>query len=87
MSSLFHIHPNPSFKQTRPQDTCAILLEPIQGEGGYFPHPPGFLRQLRDVCDEHGMLLLADEVQTGFGRTGQMFAVQADGQWNAKAAQ
>ena len=55
------------------------MVEPIQGEGGYYPHPPGFLRQLRSICDEHDIMLIADEVQTGFGRTGRMFAVEEDG--------
>lgn len=60
--------------QTTPAETCAIMVEPVLGEGGYVPMPPGFLKQLRSLCDEHKMLLIADEVQTGFGRTGEMFA-------------
>jgi 4-aminobutyrate aminotransferase len=59
-----------------PSAVAAILIEPVQGEGGYYPAPPAFLRGLREICDEHGILLIADEVQTGFGRTGEMFAVQ-----------
>jgi acetylornithine/N-succinyldiaminopimelate aminotransferase len=54
--------------------TGAILLEPIQGEGGIRTPPPGFLRALRDLCDKHGLLLIFDEVQTGIGRTGKLFA-------------
>ncbi len=55
-------------------NTCAVLVEPIQGEGGVNVPPDGFLKRLRAICDEHRALLLADEVQTGFGRTGDMFA-------------
>jgi 4-aminobutyrate aminotransferase len=58
---------------------AAIVVEPIQGEGGYVVPPDGFLRKLREICDTHGILLVADEVQTGFGRTGRMFAVEHDG--------
>jgi 4-aminobutyrate aminotransferase len=58
---------------------AAVLLEPIQGEGGYTPAPPAFLRGLRDFCDEHGILLIADEVQSGFGRTGRMWAFEHAG--------
>ena len=56
--------------------TGAILIEPIQGEGGIRVAPPHFLRSLRDLCDEHGLLLLFDEVQTGVGRTGKLFAYE-----------
>ncbi|KAF8514152.1 pyridoxal phosphate-dependent transferase [Gautieria morchelliformis] len=63
-------------QQTRPQDTAAIILEPILGEGGYVPAPTVFLQGLRDVCDKHGMLLIIDEVQSGFGRTGKYFAIE-----------
>jgi 4-aminobutyrate aminotransferase len=55
---------------------AAILVEPVQGEGGYIVPPAGFLRTLRQVCDQHGILLILDEVQSGFGRTGEMFAAQ-----------
>ena len=54
--------------------TAGVLVEPIQGEGGVRTPAPGFLRQLREVCDEHGILLVADEVQSGMGRTGKLFA-------------
>jgi acetylornithine/N-succinyldiaminopimelate aminotransferase len=57
-------------------ETAAILLEPIQGEGGINLPPPGFLQGLRELCDKHGMLLMFDEVQTGMGRTGKWFAHQ-----------
>jgi 4-aminobutyrate aminotransferase len=58
---------------------AAILIEPVQGEGGYTPAPAAFLRGLRTFCDEHGILLIADEVQTGFGRTGTMWAFEHAG--------
>jgi len=59
--------------------TGAILVEPIQGEGGVRGGDPGFLRALRQLCDQHGLLLVLDEVQTGLGRTGEMFAYQRSG--------
>jgi 4-aminobutyrate aminotransferase len=59
-----------------PDEIAAVFVEPIQGEGGYFVPPAGFLPALRELCDRHGMLLVADEVQTGFGRTGKLFAVE-----------
>jgi 4-aminobutyrate aminotransferase len=63
----------------QPDQVAAMLVEPVQGEGGYVVPPPGFLAGLRRICDEHGILLIVDEVQTGFGRTGQMFAAQTFG--------
>jgi acetylornithine/N-succinyldiaminopimelate aminotransferase len=60
-------------------DVAGILVEPVQGEGGVLPAPPGFLRELRALADSHGALLLADEVQTGVGRTGKFLAFQHDG--------
>ena len=60
-------------------ETAAILIEPIMGEGGVRVVPPEFLRALRGLCDEHGLLLVFDEVQTGVGRTGQLFAYQQSG--------
>jgi 4-aminobutyrate aminotransferase len=62
-----------------PQDVAAFLLEPIQGEGGYVIPPRPWLVALRQLADEHGILLIFDEVQTGFGRTGEWFAAQAFG--------
>jgi 4-aminobutyrate aminotransferase len=59
-----------------PDEIAAVFVEPIQGEGGYFVSPDGFLPALRAMCDRHGMLLVADEVQTGMGRTGKLFAVE-----------
>src|SRR5579883_492773 len=65
------------FKRTAPPDeVAAIFVEPIQGESGYHPLPPGCLPALREMCDKHGILLVADEVQSGFGRTGKRFAVE-----------
>jgi acetylornithine/succinyldiaminopimelate/putrescine aminotransferase len=60
-------------------ETCAILVEPVQGEGGVRVPPAGFLQGLRDLCDERGLLLMFDEVQTGCGRTGDWFAYQKFG--------
>jgi 4-aminobutyrate aminotransferase/(S)-3-amino-2-methylpropionate transaminase len=62
-----------------PERVAAIIIEPVQGEGGFYPVPQGFLASLRQICDEHGILLIADEIQTGFGRTGRMFACEYDG--------
>jgi 4-aminobutyrate aminotransferase/(S)-3-amino-2-methylpropionate transaminase len=62
-----------------PTRVAAIILEPVLGEGGFYVAPPEFLRELRALCDRHGMLLIADEVQTGFARTGRMFAIEHSG--------
>ncbi len=61
------------------EDVAAIVVEPVQGEGGFIVPTPGFLKGLRAVCDKYGIVLIIDEVQTGFGRTGEMFAVEHDG--------
>jgi len=62
-----------------PARVAAILIEPVQGEGGFYAAPFDFLRELRRICDEHGILLIADEIQCGFGRTGKMFAIEHSG--------
>jgi 4-aminobutyrate aminotransferase len=62
-----------------PEEVAAIFVEPIQGEGGYVPAPANFLRELRAICDRHGILLVADEVQSGCGRTGKWWAIQESG--------
>jgi 4-aminobutyrate aminotransferase len=62
--------------QVPPSQVAAFLVEPVQGEGGYIVPPPQFLPELRKICDQHGILLIVDEIQSGFGRTGQMFATQ-----------
>jgi 4-aminobutyrate aminotransferase / (S)-3-amino-2-methylpropionate transaminase / 5-aminovalerate transaminase len=62
-----------------PKDTAAIVLEPVLGEGGFYPAPASFLKAIREICDEHGMLMIVDEVQSGFGRTGKMFAIEHSG--------
>ncbi len=59
-----------------PARVAAIILEPVQGEGGFYPAPPELMRGLRALCDEHGIVLIADEVQTGFARTGELFAME-----------
>jgi len=66
-------------QQTAPSDTAAIIVEPVLGEGGYVPAPPEFLQGLRRVCDKHGIMLIVDEVQSGFGRTGSYFAIEESG--------
>ncbi len=58
---------------------AAIIIEPVQGEGGFYIAPPEFLRALRALCDRHGIVLIIDEIQSGFGRTGKMFAVEYSG--------
>ena len=61
---------------TAPSETAAVIIEPVLGEGGYIAAPPGFLEGLAQRCEEHGMLFIADEVQSGFGRTGKLFAIE-----------
>ena len=65
--------------QVAPENVAAIVVEPVQGEGGFLPAPPAFLQSLRRICDEYGVALVCDEVQTGFGRTGRFFAVEHSG--------
>jgi len=62
-----------------PDRVAAIIIEPVQGEGGFYAAPRGFLQHLRDICDEHGIVMIVDEIQTGFGRTGKLFAVEHEG--------
>ncbi|GIU35516.1 4-aminobutyrate--2-oxoglutarate transaminase [Shewanella colwelliana] len=62
-----------------PCDVAAIIVEPVQGEGGFYAAPAEFLQALRRICDEHGIVLIADEIQTGFGRTGKMFSFEHAG--------
>jgi len=66
-------------QQTAPTDTAAIIIEPVLGEGGYVPAPTAFLEGLRAVCDKHGILLIIDEVQSGFSRTGKFFSIEYSG--------
>ncbi len=68
------------FKTIMPPEECAaIFIEPIQGEGGYVPAPTEYMQELRRICDKHGILLVADEVQCGAGRTGKMWAIEHTG--------
>ena len=62
-----------------PCDVAAIIVEPVQGEGGFYAAPPEFLQALRALCDQHGIVLVMDEIQTGFGRTGKMFSCEHAG--------
>jgi 4-aminobutyrate aminotransferase len=62
--------------QTAPEETAAIVIEPVLGEGGYVVPPTRFMQELRELCNHYGILLIADEVQSGFGRTGKWFAVE-----------
>jgi 4-aminobutyrate aminotransferase len=78
-AELEHLRKTIFGRQIAPSDVAAIVIEPIQGEGGYFPAPTAFLRGLREICDEHGILLVADEIQSGMGRTGQWWAIQHAG--------
>ncbi len=64
---------------TAPDETAAMILEPVLGEGGYIPAPPAFIRGVVEICRENGILFIADEVQSGFGRTGKLFAVEHSG--------
>ncbi|MDI6824448.1 MAG: 4-aminobutyrate--2-oxoglutarate transaminase [Bacillota bacterium] len=61
------------------RNVAALVVEPVQGEGGFVVPPPGYLRGLKEICEKYGILFVADEVQTGFGRTGKLFAVEHDG--------
>lgn len=72
LEDLFHL-------LVAPDQVAAIVMEPVQGEGGYIVPPQPFVQAVRDICDEHGILLIFDEIQTGFGRTGAMFAWQRFG--------
>jgi 4-aminobutyrate aminotransferase/(S)-3-amino-2-methylpropionate transaminase len=62
-----------------PEQVAAIVIEPVQGEGGFNPAPAELLHGLRAICDRHGIVLIADEIQTGFARTGRMFAIEHSG--------
>lgn len=62
-----------------PTDIAAIIIEPVQGEGGFYPASNTFLKALRDLCDQHGILLIADEIQSGFGRSGKFYAMEHSG--------
>jgi 4-aminobutyrate aminotransferase/(S)-3-amino-2-methylpropionate transaminase len=62
--------------QVDPSEVAAVVIEPVQGEGGFVPVPPRFLRRIRELCDLHRIVMIADEVQCGFGRTGRLFALE-----------
>jgi len=62
--------------QVDPSAVAAMIIEPVQGEAGFIPVPPRFLARIRELCDQHGIVMIADEVQCGFGRTGRLFAIE-----------
>ena len=62
-----------------PAAVAAIVIEPVQGEGGFIPVPTAFMEAIRELCDEHGMVMIADEIQSGMGRTGKLFAIEHSG--------
>ncbi len=66
-------------RKVAPDEVAAIVVEPIQGEGGYVVPPPSFFPALRNICDKYGILLIVDEIQSGMGRTGQWFAIEYEG--------
>ena len=72
LDELFH-------SDVEPSRVAAIIIEPVQGEGGFYVAPFEFLRSLRAICDKHGIVLIADEIQSGFARTGKMFAIEHSG--------
>jgi 4-aminobutyrate aminotransferase/(S)-3-amino-2-methylpropionate transaminase len=72
LDELFH-------SDVEPSRVAAIIIEPVQGEGGFYVAPFEFLRRLRAICDQHGIVFIADEIQTGFARTGRMFAIEHSG--------
>lgn len=67
------------YSDIEPTRVAAIIIEPVQGEGGFHVAPPALLQGLRRICDQHGILLIADEIQSGYGRTGRMFAIEHSG--------
>ncbi|MDL1900066.1 4-aminobutyrate--2-oxoglutarate transaminase [Anaerolineae bacterium CFX9] len=67
---------NALIAQVDPEAVAAIVIEPVQGEGGFIPAPARFLERIREICTQHGIVMIADEVQCGFGRTGRLFAVE-----------
>lgn len=67
---------NALIAQVEPESIAAIVIEPVQGEGGFVPVPPRFLEKIREICTKHGIVMVADEIQSGFGRTGKVFAIE-----------
>ena len=67
---------NAMVAQVDPQHIAAIVIEPVQGEGGFLPVPPRFMEKIRQICDDNGIVMITDEIQCGFGRTGKLFAIE-----------
>jgi 4-aminobutyrate aminotransferase/(S)-3-amino-2-methylpropionate transaminase len=76
LACVHHIEKSILKTQVRPNEVAAIIAEPIQGEGGFIDPPLEFFKEIRKVCDEHGFYLIIDEIQTGFARTGKMWAIE-----------
>ena len=76
LTCVHHIEKSILKTQVPPTEIAAIISEPIQGEGGFIDPPPDFFRELKGICDEHGFQLIIDEIQTGFARTGKMWAIE-----------
>jgi 4-aminobutyrate aminotransferase/(S)-3-amino-2-methylpropionate transaminase len=74
-NSIWHLE-NALISHVDPSAVAAIVIEPVQGEGGFLPVPAPFLRRIRELCDQHGIIMVADEIQCGFGRTGRLFACE-----------
>ncbi|GIK63969.1 MAG: aspartate aminotransferase family protein [Chloroflexota bacterium] len=70
---------NALIAQVDPSAVAAIIIEPVQGEAGFIPIPQRFLAKIREICDKHGIVMIADEIQCGFGRTGKLFAIEYSG--------
>ena len=76
IDDAIHRLDNALIAQIDPSAIAAIVIETVQGEGGFIPTPPRFLGRIREICDQHGIVMVADEVQCGFGRTGRLFAIE-----------
>lgn len=76
LACVHHIEKSILKTQVQPREVAAIIAEPVQGEGGFIAPPPDFFKEIRRICDDHGIYLIIDEIQTGFARTGKMWAIE-----------